>query len=60
MKYVGERMADSGVENRDPTLFQTDCMFLRRFDVYPGVWKYRYRVGFNNWSIYDRRVETGE
>ena len=60
MKHAGVRMLDSGAYGVDSTLAQVEYMFWRRFDIYPGVWSYKYRIGLNDWTICDHNAETGK
>ena len=50
----------SGVNSENPTLNRVDYMFWRRFDIYPGVWRYRFRVGLTDWLIHDHQAEAGK
>ena len=55
-------MNHAGVEEvvRDnPKLRRAVYTFWRRFDIDPGVWKYRFRVGLRNWLIFDHKAEAG-
>lgn len=56
MKYAEERVAD----RNDPSLGRVEHVFWRRFDIHPGVWKYKYRIGHNYWPIYDYLAESGK
>ena len=60
MKYAGVKMVDSGPYSVDSTLIQVDYMFWRSFDICPGVWNYKYRIGLNDWTICDHNAETGK
>ena len=37
-----------------------DYIFWRRFNIYPGVWKYKYRIGHNDWYVYDHAAQIGK
>lgn len=56
MKYAQERVVD----NSNPTFVRVEHMFWRRFDIDPGVWKYKYRIGHNDWPVCDHNAETGK
>lgn len=53
MNYGQESMPDT----RNPGMLLWEHMFWRRFDISPGIWKYKYRVGQYNWIIYDAQAE---
>ena len=50
----------SGVNGDNPTLKKVDYTFWKRFDICPGVWRYRFRIGLNNWLMCDHRAEAGK
>lgn len=44
----------------DPSVVQVDYKFWGQFDVDPGVWTYKFRVGWTDWLLCDHRTETGK
>lgn len=50
----------SGVNGDNPTVNNVDYMFWRRFDIYPGVWRYRFRVGLSDWLMHNYQAEVGK
>lgn len=57
MKNV--RVIASDGDTTDPAPVQAEYTFWRRFDIFPGVWKYRFRVGHTDYLIHDHKAETG-
>ena len=56
MKFRG--IADRAYDN--PNVMQLVYTFWRRFDIDPGVWKYRFRVGVTGWFLVDHLAEKGK
>ena len=44
----------------DPSVVQVVYSFWGDFDVDPGVWTYKFRVGVTNWLLCDHRTERGK
>lgn len=52
--------AEKGVaDDAFPGILLSEHMFWRRFDIPPGIWKYKYRVGQTDCIIYDFKAEQG-
>lgn len=56
MNYAEEKVIDC----INPKLVRVEHMFWRRFDIYPGIWKYRHRIGHIDWPTYNHHAETGK
>ena len=56
MKFVGVR----GQAYDDPSVAQVVYTFWKRFDIDPGEWKYRFRVGVTEWLLCSHLAETGK
>ena len=56
MKFVGVQ----GQAYDDPSVVQVVYTFWEQFDIDPGVWKYRFRVGMREWLLCDHLAETGK
>lgn len=50
----------SGVNGDKPTIKKVPHIFWRRFDIGPGVWRYRFRIGLNDRLMHNHRAETGK
>ena len=44
----------------NPTVKEVVYTFWGRFDIDPGVWRYRFRVGSENWLLCNHLAETGK
>ena len=49
-----------GQAHDDPDVVQVAYTFWGLFDIGPGVWKYRFRVGTTNWFICNHLAEIGK
>ena len=39
---------------------QPDLRFYKAFDVPPGRWQYKFRLGLGDWWVCDKHTEIGE
>ncbi len=56
MSYVEDRRVDKSKPSQRPV----EYLFWGRFDIYPGVWLYKYQIGHDNWLIYDHQAEMSK
>lgn len=56
MKFVGIRR--EAYDN--PNVEQVVHTFWALFDIGPGVWEYRFRVGMTTWFVCNHLAETGK
>ncbi|KAF6234532.1 hypothetical protein HO173_007157 [Letharia columbiana] len=45
------------VDSSNPNLVRLEHLLWRPYEIFPGVWKYRYRIGHHDWLIFDHHAE---
>ena len=64
MNYAEVKLVDNGlvkgIDNEDSAVVQVDYVFWKRFDIFSGVWNFRYCSGLNDWTFCDTVAEIGK